>query len=172
MWNKEYKLRCMIQIRAINFDSINLNTSMIQIYKMCQYIHHMATELVLLFASFGKIVSLSLPYWTCSFLGFSFSFFFFFLHYILLASRFHWWLDSCHHSKFLGRQITFQGNVKNPINFIIFMKRNWNSPREVPTRIAVGVASPSAHGQETTWGSTNSPMVQIHATLIFFSHAN
>lgn len=24
-------------------------------------------------------------------------------------------------------------------------------PREVPTRIAVGVARPKAHGQETTW---------------------
>lgn len=24
-------------------------------------------------------------------------------------------------------------------------------PREVPTRIAVGVARPSAHGQDTTW---------------------
>ena len=29
-------------------------------------------------------------------------------------------------------------------------------PSDVPTRIAVGVASPSAHGQETTWNETYS----------------
>ena len=63
---------------------------------------------------------------------------------------------------------TFHVNVKQPINFVILMKRNWNSPREVPTRIAVGVASPSAHGQETTWANTNSPAAQKNATLFFF----
>lgn len=41
-------------------------------------------------------------------------------------------------------RFTFHGNVKHPNNL------KGNSPREVPTRIAVGVASPSAHGQETT----------------------
>lgn len=30
-------------------------------------------------------------------------------------------------------------------------------PREVPTKIAVGVARPRAHGQETTWNSKSMP---------------
>lgn len=47
--------------------------------------------------------------------------------------------------------------ILQPIRKIKIKKGNKvdDIPREVPTRIAVGVARPSAHGQDTTWKKNN-----------------